>query len=716
MKLSQHSWHVIAAALTAALSLLMGQCRNSEEASESVSLTQFVDPTIGSGGHGHVFVGANAPYGMVQLGPTSIPQAWDWTSGYHDSDSTIIDFSHTHLSGTGIGDLFDITVMPVVGEVTYSRGNSDDPESGLWSYGKRSEQVTRAGYYSIPLERYGILAELTATPRVGFHRYTFPASDNAAIVFDLQNGGCWDAPTSVDITPEGYTRITGHRHSTGWAADQKVYFAAEFSEPFEEFTRHGRENRYARFQLTPSDTARTVMLKVAISPNSVEAARANLDAELPGWDFDATAEATDAAWNKELGRVKVTSNDEKELRKFYTSLYHAMTLPATFNDYGTKPEYTILSLWDTYRAQLPLLTVIDPERSGEIANTMLDIYDRQGRLPVWHLWGNETDCMVGNPGIIAVADAAAKRLPGVDAERALKAMIATANDTARGGALRQKYGYIPCNLMTEAVAYDMEYAVADGAIAAAARTLGDSVTAAEFDTRSHSWRNFFDESTLFVRGLDSKGNFRIPFDPYSTTHRVDDYCEGNAWQYTWLAPHDLKGIIEAYGSEEATLARLDTLFTAESKLTGDASPDITGMIGQYVHGNEPDHHVIYFYTMLGKQERAGELVNKVLSELYTDRPDGLCGNEDAGQMSAWFVLSSLGFYQVEPASGRYWFGAPYFERAEIAVPGGKFVVEAPGAPEKTTINSATLNGKKLDRMYVTHDEIMAGGTLVLEMK
>lgn len=682
---------------------------------DSPNLTQFVDPTIGSGAHGHVFVGANAPFGMVQLGPTAITQAWDFTSGYHDSDSTIIGFSHTHLSGTGIGDLFDITVMPVVGEVTYARGNHADPESGLWSYGRRSEQTVRPGYYSVPLERYCVLAELTATPRVGFHRYTFPATDSAAIVFDLQNGGCWDAPTFVEITPEGNTRITGHRHSTGWAKDQRVFFAAELSEPFEEFTRHGRENRYARLSLAPADTARTVMLKVALSPNSIADAQANLDAELPGWDFDATVAATDRAWNDELSRITVESTDTTALRKFYTALYHAMTLPASFNDYGQKPDYTIMSLWDTYRAQLPLLTIIDPQRSGDIANAMLDIHDRQGRLPVWHLWGNETDCMVGNPGIIAVADAVVKQLPGVDPQRALKAMIETTADTARGIALRHKYGYIPYDLYNESVANDMEYAIADGALSAAALAIGDTTVAREYEQRSHSWRTFFDPATGFARGRDSKGEFRPTFDPYSTTHREDDYCEGNAWQYTWLAPHDLDGIVEAFGSKEATLARLDTLFTADSRLTGDASPDITGLIGQYVHGNEPDHHVIYFYTMLGEPRKAAGYVRQVLNDLYTDRPDGLCGNEDAGQMSAWFVLSSLGFYQVEPAGARYWFGSPLFEKAVIPVPGGTFTVEAPGAAEHPYISSATLNGQPLDRMYITHDEIMAGGTLRFEM-
>lgn len=704
--------------MAAAASMLAAGCAADHGCAYETDLTRYVDPKIGSGAHGHVFVGASVPFGMVQLGPTSLPQAWDWTSGYHDSDSTIIGFSHTHLSGTGIGDLFDITVMPVTGEVTYARGREDDPQSGLWSYGDRSREIARPGYYSIPLERYGITAELTATERVGMHRYTFPAGDSSAVVIDLQNGGCWDSPTSVEMTPVSDRRIVGHRHSTGWANDQKVYFAAEFSEAFEEFTLHGRENRYGRVGFAPSDTARSIMLKVALSPTSVEAAEANLAAELPGWDFDAAADAASKKWNDRLADIKVGRGaSETDLRKFYTALYHSMILPAAFNDAGAPPAYTILSLWDTYRAQLPLLTIIEPERSGEIANTMLDIFDSQGRLPVWHLWGNETDCMIGNPGIIAVADAVVKRLPGVDTVRALKAMTATASDTARGGALREAYGYIPCDLMKEAIAWDMEYAVADGAIAAAATSLGDSVTARRYEERSRSWRNYFDKSTGFVRGLTADRQWRTPFDPNYTAHRNNDYCEGNAWQYTWLAPQDVEGLVEMFGGREATVAALDSLFTASSELTGeDVSPDISGLIGQYVHGNEPGHHAIYLYTMLGEQAKASERVREVIDTLYSDRPDGIAGNEDAGQMSAWFVMSALGFYQVEPAGARFWFGSPLFEEAVVSVPGGSFTVKAPGvSAQRHRIASARLNGRELARPYVTYDEIMAGGVLEFEL-
>ena len=435
--------------------------------------TRFVDPKIGTGGHGHVFVGANVPFGLVQVGPTSIPQAWDWTSGYHESDSPVIGFSHTHLSGTGIGDLFDITVMPVTGEVTYARGEEKDPASGMWSYADRTKEITKPGYYSVPLTRYGITAEMTATERVGLHRYTFPASQDAAVVFDLENGGCWDKATQTHLEKEGDTRITGWRHSTGWANDQRVYFVAEFSKPFAKFETVG--DKYARASFATTD-GEQVLVKVALSPVSVEGAKANLAAELPGWDFDATVKAADAKWNAELSKVKVTTTDETARRIFYTALYHTMVAPSLFCDvngdyYGSDHEihrnadftnYTTFSLWDTYRAAMPLMTILHPEKMPDIIRTMLAIADEQGRLPVWHLWGNETDCMVGNPGIPVVADAIVKGIEGFDREKAFEAIRKTAMDPGRGNGLRMEHGYIPCDLFNEAVAYDMEYALADG--------------------------------------------------------------------------------------------------------------------------------------------------------------------------------------------------------------------------------------------------------------
>ena len=692
------------------------------------NLTRYVDPRIGTGGHGHVFVGANVPFGLVQLGPTSIPQAWDWTSGYHESDSTVIGFSHTHLSGTGSGDLFDVTVMPVVGEVTCARGTEEDPASGLWSYADRTKEVVRPGYYSVPLVRYGITAEMTATSRVGFHRYTFPAADDAAVIFDLENGGCWDKTTETHIEPSGDSRLVGWRYSSGWAKDQRVWFVAEFSRPFTSFEQVGEH--YARVNFATAE-GEQLMLKVALSPVSIEGAEANLAAELPGWDFDATAAAADAAWNAQLAKVKVTTQDEVARRIFYTGLYHTMVAPSEFCDVNGDyrgadgavhhnpghTTYTTFSLWDTYRAAMPLMTILHPDRMPDIVNTMLAIADEQGRLPVWHLWGNETDCMVGNPGIPVVADAIVKGIEGFDRERAFEAIRRTAMNPDRGNGLRMKYGYIPCDLFNEAVAYDMEYALADGAAARAAEALGRGEDARYFTERSHSYRNYFDPSMGFMRGRDSRRGWRTPFNPFASTHRADDYCEGNAWQYTWLVPHDVEGLEACFGSRARMIGMLDSLFTVSSVVEGaETSPDISGLIGQYAHGNEPSHHVLYLYTMLGQPWKTAEKVREVLTTLYHDQPDGLSGNEDVGQMSAWYILSSLGMYEVEPAGGRYWFGSPLFDRAEIAVPGGTFTIVAENnSSENKYIRRVWLNGRPYTKPWIGHAEVMAGGELRFEM-
>lgn len=707
-------------------SLLNGRHLQFELRSAPQDYAALVDPKIGSGGHGHVFVGANVPFGMVQLGPTSIPQSWDWCSGYHDSDSTVIGFSHTHFSGTGIGDLFDVTVMPVIGQVTYARGEEENPESGLWSYADRSREVAEPGYYSVPLSRYGILAELTATERAGMHRYTFPESAEAAIVLDLQNGGCWDKATEVRLTAVDSTRVEGYRFSRGWAPDQKVYFSAEFSKPFKSFELHG-DGMYGRAAFETREGEK-VMMKVALSPVSEAGARANLEAELPGWDFDGVRAAARGKWNRELSRIGAKSSDQEMLRKFYTALYHTMFAPHINSDVDgsyrgadgaahckDEPTYTLFSLWDTYRAEMPLMSIIQPERNSQMVNSMIDIAEQQGRLPVWYFWGNETNCMVGNPGVVAVADAIVKQTPGVDCERAYKSLLATASDRRRGYGYRLDHGFIPSDSMKESIAYDMEYAIADAAIARAAEALGDTVNARLFTERSKSYRHYLDPETGFARGRMADGSWRTPFDPRSTNHRADDYCEGNAWQYTWLVPHDLEGLVEFYGSREATVARLDSLFAASSELTGeDVSPDISGLIGQYAHGNEPGHHVIYFYSMLGERDKAGDLVRRVADELYTTEPDGLAGNEDAGQMSAWLVLSAMGFYPVEPASGEYWFGSPLLDEVSIEVPGGTFRIIAEGmSPERRHIRAITLNGEPYTAPTLSHSTILRGGTLRL---
>ncbi len=712
---------------SAAALALLAAC--SQPAAES-DFTAYVDPKIGTGGHGHVFVGANVPFGMVQVGPTSIPETWDWCSGYHESDSTVIGFSHTHLSGTGIGDLFDVTVMPVVGEVTYARGTADDPQSGLWSYADRSQEVARPGYYSVPLTRYGVKAEMTATSRVGLHRFTFPASEAAAVVFDLENGGCWDDATETRMEAEGDRMITGWRYSKGWANDQKVYFVAEFEQPFAKFETAGNGNMYGRASFATPEGGQ-VLMKVALSPVSVEGAKANLAAELPGWDFEATERAAHDRWNEQLSKVRLTTSDETARRIFYTALYHTMVAPSEFCDVdgsyrgadgkmhgnpGHKT-YTTYSLWDTYRAAMPLMTILHSDRLPDIINNMLDICDEQGRLPVWHLWGCETDCMVGNPGAIVVADAIVKGIGGFDRERAFEALKKTVMNEGRGNGLRMKYGYIPCDLFGEAVAYDMEYALADGAVAAAAKALGKSEEAAFFEERSHSYRNYFDPATGFMRGRDSRKGWRTPFNAFASTHRADDYCEGNAWQYTWLVPHDVEGLKNCFGSRERMISKLDSLFTVSSVVEGgETSPDISGLIGQYAHGNEPSHHTLYLYTMLGQPWKTADKVREVLTTLYHAAPDGLSGNEDVGQMSAWYVLSSLGFYEVEPAGGRYWFGVPLFDRAEIAVPGGTLAVVAENnTAENRYIQRVWLNGAAYTKPWISHADVLAGGELRFEM-
>lgn len=724
---------------------------------EDVNYSGFVDTSIGTGGHGHVFVGANVPFGAVQLGPTSIPQSWDWCSGYHESDSTVIGFSHTHLSGTGIGDLFDITVMPVIGEVRYERGHEDDPSSGMWSYVDRTREISVPGYYSVPLTRYGIKAEMTATCRTGMHRYTFPESDEAAIVFDMMNGGCWDSPVATMVNAVGLKEdgsgsvVQGYRWSKGWADDQKIYFHAEFSKPFSRFERISRTftkrdgstvdlDVAGRFNFSTSD-GEQILLKVAISPVSIENAKENMEAENPGWDFETVMKAADEAWDKELSRIRIQTKDEEVRKVFYTALYHTMIAPSIFNDvngdyrgadgntYNDKDftNYTTYSLWDTYRAAMPLYSIILHDRYDDMIDAMLHIFEQQGKLPVWHLMGCETNCMVGNPGIPPVADAIVKGYEGFDHELAYRAMKESAMRPDRGQDFRMQYGYIPFDLFGESVAYDMEYAIADAALAEASAYLlereDDPEKKKEYQTdhdyfteRSHSYRHYFDSETGFIRGKDTKGDFQTPFSPIAAAHRANVYCEGNAWQYTWLVPHDLEGLETCFGGREEMLARLDSLFTTSSELGEGASPDISGMIGQYAHGNEPSHHIIYFYSMAGLPWKAADKIRQVLKELYHAEADGLSGNEDVGQMSAWYILSAMGLYQVEPASGRYWFGSPVLEKAEIDVKGGTFTIRAiDNSDTNRYIHNITLNGAPLRKGFITHEEISAGGELVMEM-
>lgn len=718
------------------LSLCLASCGSSQKGQEMEDLTQFVDPRIGTGGHGHVFYGANVPYGFIQLGPTSIPQSWDWVSGYHVSDSTVIGFPHTHLSGTGIGDLYDINVMPVVGEVTYSRGDASSYETGLWSYSDRSKEVVTPGYYRTHLSRYNVDVELTATKRVGFHKYTFLGNESPAIVFDMVNGGCWDKTTEAVIRVVNDSTVSGYRYSKGWADDQRVFFRAEFSRKFDnvEFivndsVKEGDMAKgaqlFARVNFAAGNQE-PVYMKVALSPTSEEGAQLNMQTELSGWDFEKTIADAKAAWNKELNKVKVYTTDEASKKIFYTSLYHTLFAPSEFCDvngdyYGADKQmhkdegfvnYTTFSLWDTYRAAQPLMTILHPEKMSDIINTMLHIHQQQGKLPVWHLMGCETNCMVGNPGVPVVADAILKDIKGFDTELAFKALKESSMLPERGMEHRIEYGFIPADKMTEAIAYDMEYAIADWAVAQAAQKLGKQEDYEYFLKRSKSYKNYFDASTGFMRGKMLDGSWRTPFSPYASSHREDDYCEGNAWQYTWLVPHDVEGLVECFGSKEAFVNKLDSLFLANGDMGEASSPDISGLIGQYAHGNEPSHHTVYLYTLVGQPWKTADRIKEILHTMYTDQPDGLSGNEDVGQMSAWYILSSFGFYQVEPAGGKFVFGYPNFDKVEITVPAGKFVIERENKGQQNNyIQGIVLNETEYKKPWIEYADIMKGGEL-----
>ncbi len=697
-----------------------------------------VDPFIGSGFHGHVFVGANVPFGFVQAGPTNVTQGWDWCSGYHKSDSTIIGFSHTHLSGTGCGDLLDVTLMPVTGtDLNYARGRIDDPASGLWSYADRRCETAEPGYYSVPLLRYGIKAEMTATERCAIHRYGFPASDAAAIVIDLQNGGNWDHTTEAWAEPVGNNALRGWRYSTGWAKNQRIYFYAEFSKPFDSVDfiadrtdKYGgdtlQERMYSRVNFHTSEGEK-ILVRVGLSAVSTEGAEMNLHQEIRGWNFDKVRSDARKAWEKQLSKIRIEAADSVK-KIFYTALYHSTLAPSIFNDVDGSyrgsddaihekadfDNYTTFSLWDTYRAEMPLLSIIEPERIDDMVEAMLHICDEQGFLPIWHLMANETYCMPGEAGVIAVADAIVKGFGGFDREAAFAAIKKSLDVVGCGNEFRMEHGFVPSDLCRESLGKDMEFAIADAAVSHAAKVLGHDADAQFYAERSHSYRHYMDPETGFARPRMLDGSWRTPFNPYG--HVNTDYTEGNAWQYSWLAPHDVPWLIDFYGSREGFVERLDSLFLAPSYLEEGAAPDISGMIGQYVHGNEPSHHIAYLYAMAGRPDKTAGMVRRIMTELYGTGRDGLCGNEDVGQMSAWYVLSALGFYQVEPASTRFWFGSPMVDKAEVNIGGRIFTVIAENnGPEKPYIQSVRLNGKPYTLPYIDYSDMKSGAELVFVM-
>jgi predicted alpha-1,2-mannosidase len=704
-------------------------------------LTQFVDPMIGSAAHGHVFVGANVPFGAVQLGPNNIFEGWDWCSGYHYSSNNIIGFAHTHLSGTGIGDLGDILVMPATGKTEIRRGNKNDIQNGYLSTFSHKNEKVRPGYYSVLLDKYQILAELTATERVGFHQYHFPANaNNPHVIIDLNEGIGWDQPMETYIYKINNKSIGGYRFSKGWANDQRLFFYMELSQPMESLSvfdstslLNGSSAKGKRIKASVGlgrVNGNQLRMKVGISPVSIENAKKNMAAELPGWDFAGTVKKADEKWNRELSRVRITA-DPSTMRVFYTALYHTMIAPSLFGDVdhsyrgsdkkvyqdNSFTNFTTFSLWDTYRAYHPLYTILHPEKVNDIVNTMLHIYKQQGKLPVWHLMGNETNTMVGYHAVPVIVDAYLKGFRGYDVNLAYEAIKQSAMQKTDGIDYIQKLQYIPGDKVKESVAKALEYAIDDWAIAQMARALGHQDDFEYFSKRAKLYQKYFDPSVEFMRGKMSDGSWRTPFSPFESKHRDDDYTEGNAWQYTWLVPQDVEGLISLFGSEQRFISKLDSLFIVPAQFDKESSPDISGLIGNYAQGNEPGHHIIYLYAYAGQPWKTANWVRQIAKEFYTDKNDGLCGNEDVGQMSAWYILSVLGFYSVNPSNGAYVFGSPLINSATLSLQGNKKMnIKVINNSEKNKyIQRITLNGKPHTRAFITHKELLRGGSLNIYM-
>jgi len=705
-------------------------------------LTVFVDPFIGTAAHGHVFPGATTPFGMVQLSPDNGTSGWDWCSGYNYSDSLIAGFSHTHLSGTGIGDLCDILFLPSMHEFNLSLPDSSASLAKLnrTLFSHEAEQA-RPGYYAVALAN-GVNVELSATPRCGIQRYTAVTGGTMHVLVDLGFAVNWDRPVDCMLSWDGKA-LSGRRISSGWAEKQYVFFSSEFSSAPSAVSMinsgsvtgatvaEGRNIAcILSFDLKKGED---LIIRTGISAVDDGGAKGNLAAEMTGWDLSSVAASASQAWQKRLEVIRAESADSSLLRVFYTALYHTMIAPNLYSDSdgryrGTDREihsdggftnYTVFSLWDTYRAAHPLFTLTVPEMVPDFVNTILAIKEQQGKLPVWSLAGNETNCMIGYHAVPVLADAMHKKFTGFDYEKALEAAVHSASLDFRGLNHYRNYGYIPSELENESVAKTMEYSIDDWCISQMASEMGKSELAEQFLERSHYYRNLFDTTILFVRGRMSDGSWRPDFNPLWSHHTRSDFTEGNGWQYSWLAPHDVDGLVSLFGGREIFLQRLDSLFRVTEKVQGEnASPDISGLIGQYAHGNEPSHHIAYLFTMAGAPEKTETMVRRIMADMYTDNFDGICGNEDCGQMSAWYVLSAMGFYPLNPADGRFIVGSPVLDKVSVKLPGGNlFTVIAEGnSPGKINVSELFLNGKLLERNFITYEEIMAGGELRFIMK
>jgi predicted alpha-1,2-mannosidase len=720
---------------------------------------QLVDPFIGTGFHGHTFPGATTPFGMVQLSPDTRTSGWDACGGYYDADTEIWGFSHTHLSGTGIGDYGDVLMMPFTGEVNISSGTPQKPDYGYRSAFDKKNQFATPGYYRVLLDRYQIKAELSATPRVGMHRYTFPQASKAGLVIDLKHSIQNRQTIEAQIEVINDHEISGWRHMRGWAPNRRIHFHAEFSKPFtaELFVNDapGKEkssatgkNVKARLNFATAD-AETVLVKVGISPVDCEGAKKNLTAEVPGWDFDGVVSQASAAWVQQLGKIQVKGGTPDQQKIFSTALYHASICPNLASDVDGRyrsmdqkiqqdssfTNYTVFSLWDTFRAQHPLQTIIDPERDQAWIRALLRKHQQGGILPMWDLASNYTGCMIGYHAVPVIVDAYAKGLRNYDTALAMEAVLFASQyddkkpipyhseDVKKDLMPKAKLynatkGFIPSDLEGKSVSKALEFAYNDWTIATLAKSLKRDDVAAEYSKRAGYYRQYFDRSTGFMRGKNADGKWVEPFTPTDSNHTSGDYTEGNAWQWTWFAPHDVPGLMDLFGGREPFAAKLNELFTTSSALTGnEISSDITGLIGQYAHGNEPSHHIAYLFNWAEQPWRTAEIATQIMTDFYLATPAGIIGNEDAGQMSAWFILSAMGIYQVCPGDPNFSLGCPLFDEARVALPGGKtFVVKRQNASEKNRyVQQVTLDGQSLKSPFISYADIMAGKELVFTM-
>lgn len=699
-----------------------------------------VNPFIGTDFTGNTYPGAQAPFGMVQLSPDNGLPGWDRIAGYFYPDSTIAGFSHTHLSGTGAGDLYDISFLPVT--LPYKEAPAP---LGIHSKFRHDTEEAEAGYYKVTLDDYNIDVELTATERTGIQRYTFPGG-KCAILLNLAKAMNWDATVDTRISIVDSVTIEGYRFSKGWARDQRVFFRTRFSRPWNSVridssaivnteTNQPTSGKGMTAQFDFNTTkGEQITVSTAISGVSLEGAAANLLAEAPNDDFDKAREATRNLWNEELGRIEVEGDSINDIVNFYTALYHSKLAPTIYSDVDGKyfgPDkkihqtngwnnYSSFSLWDTYRTSHPLYTIIDQARTNDMIKSFLAFYEQNGRLPVWNFWGGETDMMLGYHAVPVIVDAYLKGIGDFNADSALQACVATANiDDYRGIGLFKTKGYVPYDVVDPynsenwSLSRTLEYAFDDYCIARMAEKMGKKELAAEFDRRAQNYRNVYNPVYGFMVPRDSNGNWQPAFSPDEYTPHIS---ESNGWQYLWSVQHDMDGLVSLMGKDRFA-AKLDSMMTYTPADTSKLPIFSTGMIGQYAHGNEPSHHVIYLFNKIDQPWKAAQYINKVLKEMYRNDPAGLCGNEDMGQMSAWYVMSALGFYPVNPVSGKYEIGTPLFRQARIRLENGKtFTIKAPAVnADNIYVKSVTVDGKPWHESYLTHDQIMSGATVEFEM-